>query len=275
LKISEDFFKKAEIRLNVGEGTNLERLTAKVQFTEAQSNLDVANNEFSTALSELNFDLGNPKNVKPTIKHGIEENTYNLADSLTFVDYKINIDDLYKSLVESNPEIKIAELNTDISAVEKSIAWSSILPNINLAYFKQTRDGGDFYGTSAGISIPLWFMFEQKGKIQEAKANQSISDDELQSIKNTLALKLQSAVNDYENNIQQVELYRNEILPQTDEILTTATKSYDAGEITYMEYMQAKQTSKNSQTNYINVLLNYYQSLFAIEEIVGKNIIDK
>lgn len=35
LKIAEDFSKKAEIRYNVGEGTNLERLTAKVQFTEA------------------------------------------------------------------------------------------------------------------------------------------------------------------------------------------------------------------------------------------------
>ncbi|PIP78487.1 MAG: hypothetical protein COW85_03975, partial [Ignavibacteria bacterium CG22_combo_CG10-13_8_21_14_all_37_15] len=33
LLISEDFSKKAAIRQNVGEGTNLERLTAKVQYT--------------------------------------------------------------------------------------------------------------------------------------------------------------------------------------------------------------------------------------------------
>lgn len=267
LKISEDFFKKAEIRLNVGEGTNLERLTAKVQFTEAQINLDVIKNELSTAFAELNYSIGYGKQKY--------DSTFTLADTLTFVDYKLNIEDLYKSLEESNPEIKIAELNSDISVVEKSIAWSSLLPNINLAYFKQSRDGGDFYGTSAGISVPLWFMLEQKGKIQEAKANQSISDAELQSTKNELALKLQSAVNDYENNLKQVKLYVNDVLPQTEEIFSTATKSYDAGEITYIEYMQAKQTLISSQNNYINVLLNHYQSLFGIEEIVGKNIIDK
>ena len=58
LLISEDFFKKAEIRQNVGEGTNLERLTAKVQNSEAKINIDVAKNELTTAFAELIFSLG-------------------------------------------------------------------------------------------------------------------------------------------------------------------------------------------------------------------------
>ncbi len=268
LKISEDFFKKAEIRQNVGEGTNLERLTAKVQYTEAMNNLEVAKNELTTAFAELNYSLGYGKQSY--------EAKFGLSDSLVFADHKINFDEIYKSFEETNPQVKIAELNYGIASVEKGLAWSSVLPNINISYFKQTRDGDTgFYGASFGISVPLWFMFDQRGKIQEAVANQSISESELQLTKNEVALKLKSTFTDHENNLKQVKLYVNDILPQVEEIYRIAIKSYDAGELTYLEYLQAKQTWINSRNNYINVLFNHYQSVFRIEEIAGQNIIDK
>ena len=118
-------------------------------------------------------------------------------------------------------------------------------------------------------------MFDQRGKIQEASANQSISESELQLTKNEIALKLKNAFTDHENNLKQVKLYVNDILPQAEEIYRTAIKSYDAGELTYLEYLQAKQTLISSRNNYINALFNHYQSVFRIEEIVGQNIIDK
>ncbi len=268
LVISEDFFKKAEIRQNVGEGTNLERLTAKVQYTEARNNLEVVKNELTTAFAELNYSLGYGKQSY--------ESNYELTDTLVFVDHNISIEQIYKSFEETNPQIKIAELNYGIASIEKGLAWSSILPNINLAYYKQTRDGNNgFYGASFGISVPLWFMFDQRGKIQEAVANQSISESELQLTKNEIVLKIKSAFTDHENNLKQVKLYVNDILPQAEEIYRTAIKSYDAGELTYLEYLQAKQTLINSRNNYINVLFNHYQSVFRIEEIAGQNIIDK
>jgi outer membrane protein TolC len=243
-------------------------LTAKVQYTEARNNLEVVKNELTTAFAELNYSLGYGKQSY--------ESNYELTDTLVFVDHNISIEQIYKSFEETNPQIKIAELNYGIASIEKGLAWSSILPNINLAYYKQTRDGNNgFYGASFGISVPLWFMFDQRGKIQEAVANQSISESELQLTKNEIVLKIKSAFTDHENNLKQVKLYVNDILPQAEEIYRTAIKSYDAGELTYLEYLQAKQTLINSRNNYINVLFNHYQSVFRIEEIAGQNIIDK
>ena len=268
LLISEDFSKKAAIRQNVGEGTNLERLTAKVQYTEARNNLEVVKNELTTAFAELNYSLGYGEQSY--------DSNFNLADSLVFIDHKISLEHIYKLFEETNLQIKIAELNYGIASDEKRLAWSSLLPNFSLAYFKQARDGNaGFYGASFGISVPLWFIFDQRGKIQEAVANQSISESQLQLTKNEVALKLKSAFTDHENNLKQVKLYVNDILPQAEEIYRTAIKSYDAGELTYLEYLQAKQTLISSRNNYINALFNHYQSVFRIEEIVGQNIIDK
>jgi len=268
LLISEDFSKKAAIRQNVGEGTNLERLTAKVQYTEARNNLEVVKNELTTAFAELNYSLGYGEQSY--------ESQLALTDSLIFVDHKISLEKIFKSFEDTNLQIKIAELNYGVSSDEKKLAWSSLLPNFNLAYFKQTRDGNaGFYGASFGISVPLWFMFDQRGKIQEAVANQLVSESELQLTKNEVVLKFKSAFTDHENNLKQVKLYVNDILPQAEEIYRTAIKSYDAGELTYLEYLQAKQTLISSRNNYINILFNHYQSVFRIEEIAGQNIIDK
>jgi outer membrane protein TolC len=268
LLISEDFFKKAEIRHNVGEGTNLEKLTAKVQFTEAKNSLEAARNELSISYAELYYSLGFGKQNY--------DSDCILTDSLEFLDHIINPGLVYKSLEETNPQIKIAELKSGIASVDKNLAWSSILPNINLSYFRQTRDGeSGFYGASFGISVPFWFLFEQRGKVEEAAANKSIFDSELQLTKNEVALKLKSAFNNLDNNLKQVKLYINDILPQAEEVYRSAIKSYDSGELTYFEYLQAKQILISSRNNYINALYNHYQSIFKIEEITGINVIDK
>lgn len=265
LSIAKDFSKKAEIRYNVGEGTNLERLTAKVQFTEAANNLEVAKNGLRIAFAELNFVLGYGKRT---------DEIFTLKDSLFFSEYKFSLKDLYNLSLTVNPQIKISELNVSKSSINKSLALSSLLPNFNLSYFKQTIDGNSgYYGASFGISVPLWFLFEQRGQIQEATANVNIAESELQSVKNEVYLRIQSAFNNYENDFRQVNLYLSDIIPQAEEVYRSASASYNAGEVTYIEFLQARQTLIGAHSNYINVLFNYYRSIFTLEETVGQNLL--
>lgn len=267
LRIAEDFSKKAEIRYNVGEGTNLERLTAKVQFTEAKNTLEVARNELQTAFAVLNFSLGYGKRT---------DEIFTLADSLTYSPSdKFTFEELYNLSLSVNQQIKISELNVRTSSINKSLAWSSLLPGFSISYFKQSRDGDNgFYGASFGISVPLWFLFENRGQIQETSANVNIAESELQLIKNDVYLRLKSAFNDYENDLRQVNLYISDILPQAEEVYRSAKASYDAGDITYIEFLQARQTLISANNNYVNVLFGYYRSIFTLEETVGQNLFE-
>ena len=103
-------------------------------------------------------------------------------------------------------------------------------------------------------------------------ANESISEALLQQTKNEIRLKLKNAYTSYINNKQQIKTYNDDILPQTEEVYRTAIKSYDAGELSYLEYMQVKQLVITARENYITALFNYNNSLFELEEIIGKNI---
>jgi len=258
LQIAKEFADKAEIRFNSGEGTNLEKLTARVQFSETQNKVEQALTDINTANANLEFIMGT------------SGGTYILTDSLAFSKYNISLQELTQIASQANQRIISAELNTQSASAEKGLAWSSLFPAFTVSYMKQARSGNkDYYGASLGISVPIWFMFDQKGKIQEASANLSIAETGLRLIKDEVNLKIKNAFNGYGNNLKQVKLYIDEILPQSEEIYRTALASYDTGEISYLEYLQAQQTLINARSNYIDILLNYNLALTALEEAVG------
>jgi outer membrane protein, heavy metal efflux system len=265
LKIAEDFYKKAEIRFNFGEGNNLEKLTAKVQFTEAKNNNEIQKNLLRSAYTELISALGlNSINDNPK---------YNLTDSLTYHHYEISLEGLYKNAQSANPEFRIGELSLQSAATSQKLAWSSLLPSFNISYSKQTLDNDpDYYGASLGISIPLWFLFDQRGQIQESNANVLMAEADRQSVNISINLKINNAFNDFKNADKQVQMYIEDILPQSEEIYRVASKSYEAGEISYLEYLQSKQTLINSKNNYIGALLAFNLAICSLEQAVGISI---
>jgi outer membrane protein TolC len=265
ISVARDFVKKAEVRHAVGEGTNLEKLTAKVNYTEALNNVEVSKSHLITALAELNLAMGYGKG---------ETRDYRLTDTLAFVPGDFTLDKLLDDAEAVHPQLKVNTLRVDSYSREKSLAWSSLLPNFNLAYFnKQVQgDGKGYYGASISIGVPLWFMLDHRGKIKEAAANVSIAESELRMARNAVHAKTRTAFAEFKQEEQQVRLYLQEVLPQSEEIFRTAVKSYEAGEITYLEFLQAQQTLINSRGNYINALLSYNLSIVAIEEAIGKTI---
>jgi outer membrane protein TolC len=265
LSIAEDFVKKAEIRFSVGEGTNLERLTARVQHAEARNLCEVRSNRLVSAFAALGFALGHGKGAA---------SGYQLTDTLGCGPFNFTDGDLTEDAVRYNPQLKISRLRTGSLSAERALAWSGVLPEVNIGFFtKQVRgDARDYYGASLGISVPVWFMLDQRGKIQEASANAAAAAFDLRTAENTVVLKTNGALSEFRNAERQVALYRKEILPQADEIFRTASKSYEAGEITYIEFLQAQQTIITARSCFVDALLAYNLSVVSLEEAIGKTI---
>jgi heavy metal efflux system protein len=263
--IAQDFVRKAEVRHSVGEGTNLEKLTAKVNYTEAMNNVGIQKNHLAAAFSELNFALGYGKG---------ESKTYQMTDTLAIVPCNFTLEQLSNDAAAANPLLKANKLRVDSYALEKSLAWSGLLPNFNLAYFnKQVKDdAAGYYGAAISIGVPLWFMMDQRGKIIEASSNAAAARADLKTINNSIHTRTQAAFVEFKHEESQVRLHVEEILPQAEEVFRTAAKSYEAGEITYIEFLQAQQTLINARGSYAGALLSYNLSIVAIEEAVGKTL---
>jgi cobalt-zinc-cadmium resistance protein CzcA len=115
-------------------------------------------------------------------------------------------------------------------------------------------------------------MLDQRGRIKEASSNVSAAESELQTANNAVHAKTQAAFAEFKHEEKQVQLYVKDILPQAEEVFRTAAKSYEAGEITYIEFLQAQQTLVNSKGSYAEALLSYNLSIVTIEEAIGKTV---
>ena len=263
--IAEEFARKSSIRRTVGEGTMLEQLTANVQRTQAQNALETAANELRIASNELELHLG--------IHRDSMRGELTLADSVVRKPHSLTLEQLNQIASVSNTQLRGSSTQRDIASAGYSLAWSSLLPNFSASYFRQTRDGiSGLYGVSLSVSVPLWFLFDQRGQIQSASANFSIAEYELLRTQNSVAVAVKTAFYETLNNERQLELFHTEILPQAAEILRTAKASFDAGDITYLEFLQARQTVVQARASYIDVLFSYNVAMARLEQTIGKTL---
>jgi cobalt-zinc-cadmium efflux system outer membrane protein len=265
LRIAVDFEQKASIRHAVGEGTNLEQLTARVQKTQAQSELESSQNELGKAVNELHFALGRGT-PQP-------EKEFLLVDSLKYRSFDYEIDSMLARAYGSNSQLQAAAFRMDAAADNRGIAWSSLLPSFNASYAGyRYAAGATAYGVALGISVPVWFLFDQRGRIQEATAAYSKAEAELSARRNLVDAQVRNAVLDVRNADRQVRLYQEELLPQAEEIHRVAVSSYQAGESTYLEFLQARQTLISVRATSIEALLKYQSAVARLEYSVGMPI---
>ncbi|TSA19470.1 TolC family protein [bacterium] len=263
--VAEDFAKKSAARRDLGEGTHLEQLTASVQRSQALNAVQTAISELRIAMDELGLLLGK--------RRGPPNNEFMLTDSMTYAPESISLEQYLEMAKASNTQLRASSLRRDIASTGYSLAWSSLLPSFSASYFRQTRDGvSGLYGASLGISVPLWFLFDQRGQIQTASAELSIAEHELGFAEDSVTVAVRTAYYEKLNSERQLRLYQTGILPESDEILRAAKASYNAGEITYLEFLQAKQTVLQARSSYIDVFLAYNIARARLEQIVGRRL---
>ncbi len=265
-KLADEFLDKSKFRYDVGEGTHLEYMTAKVQSAESANTKDIVRNDLQNSYSELIYLLG--------FGNSNETPKYTITDSLS-IDKISNRIALSPDTAISSPAIEIARSEVRVAQKEMELAEASYWPGLNISYAFQNRDDKNFSGFGIGISVPLWFMFEQKGKTNEATAKAIAAEYELNQMRNSISTGFAVAFGEYEKSYKQVLLYKNDIVPQAEEVFRTASAGYDAGENTYLEYIQAKQLLTASRNNFIDAVYNCYLSIFMLESISGQNLLMK
>ncbi len=74
------------------------------------------------------------------------------------------------------------------------------------------------------------------------------------------------------NSEKQILLFSNTLIPESEEIFRVANASYRIGEITYIEFLQAKQTLITTKESYISALRDYNLNLIELEKSIGRKL---
>lgn len=242
------FLKNAELRFKTGESGNIEVISAKAKVKEIETQKAQIDYDLAIYQKQFQYFLNSEENIIPNDKVVFKyENTTKNTSKVENI-----VTEYYQQ------QISVYQKEANTFKAQK-------MPKLGLGYFAQSIDTKTlFQGFTAGLQIPLF------GNVNSAKAKASaisISQSELELQKSKLTLKLQNQQLQDELDKQKkgLDYYQNEGLQFAEQIINTAQKSYENGDMSYFTYISFLNQAIDIKKQYAETLNSYNQSAIQLQ----------
>lgn len=247
--IYQDFQRAARILYEVEETSKLEFLAASNQVKQISLQKEQSKYDYIAAISRLNLWL--------------------MSDTLFTV--SSNSDDnwtkpsLLLDSIIAHPILLMAEQRVNVSEAERKAASRNLLPKLNAQYGIQEVGGqSGFYQYQLGINIPLFFL-PQQGKIQSAKIQTQIAEQDYLQTQFELKADYQTDLQEYKKWLASWQFYENESLSLAREQREGAIFAYKEGAIDYVTFIQNLKESIQIEMDALKSMDQYLKSKFQLE----------
>jgi len=255
------------IRLKNGEATGIDALQSSLEARSQQTEVYQSLADMQSNLIDLMFLQG--KRFSDTLDYP--------ADNFPYKQRDLNLSELINKAVQNRADLLVAIKNKEVSeknlnllkanrafefSLETGYSYNSIVKN-------EIAPAPAFNGLSAGISFPIKFSNLNRGSLQAAdlavKQSQTIYEEtELQITSEVL----QAYCNFIVQN-KKVEHYNLGLVGDADKILQGRIYSYQHGESSLVDVLNAQRTYIGLQLNYIEALFEYTAALIELERAAG------
>ena len=242
----------ATIKFQQGETNRLELMAAETRLREFQQKRIALEADQKTAYQNLAYWINEPSEFEIEGK-----------ESLTMESSAAGLD------LSKNPTIELLAEQVQHGKLLTGVEQERLKPDLRFGITSQSIEkvGGQNF-VQAGLAIPI-FMKGQKAKIASAK----LQEEAFVSQK----IQTESAIQtDYKNAEAAVAKYRASLvyftttaLPQAALLEKTALKSYQQGEIEYVEMLQNTQQAWQIRESYIQEVNAYNQAIITRQTIIG------
>jgi cobalt-zinc-cadmium efflux system outer membrane protein len=254
--LSQQFVDKADIRRQVGEYPAIEMVRTRVELARAQNELQNVESAFESTKARLNAVLGRSADAQIIA-----------SDSLVYQSIDLSLFDIKQQAQSNHPQLREADARVGAANNLRKLAWGTLLPSIEISGFQQNIEGKpEFYGAEIGFSVPLWFAFRQRGEIEYATASLASEESQRTQIRLQLLADIEAAYSSFKAAKSQLENFATTLLNQADEVYRIALRSYEEGEVGYLQLLEAQQTLIEVRQSHIEVLANYNIALAALEK---------
>lgn len=240
--IYREFHRIASLRVQTGAANRVEVLTLQSKWDEYELLL----NQIKIENDNLNkrFQLLLNTNEPITAQEGLSISSYSPHIDLT-----------------TNPLILQSQQAIAIENAKVDALKAEVNPSFSVGYAAQYfNEGGWLSSPQLGVTIPL-FNSQANRRIAAQKMQIDIGnyqyESQLQQIKQD-QIEIHNTLSMYKTG---VEFYKNQIENVNSEIISTSQLNYQAGEITYIELLNALQLMATHNKNYWEQILAYNKAV--------------
>ncbi len=264
-----DFVNASATRYKAGEAKQIEKTTAETKRGEI--NLLLKQNETDIANAYASLKAWMNSNDDFTV---LSTGFYKPLSVAVLAD---------SSMIANNPTVKVLYQNAVIAEQNKKVEKAQGLPDFKIGYSNQsiigfqTINGQDKYFSgrkrfnvgNIGIAIPLTFG-ATKARIKSLDYQKQAYETTAQNRQKQIAVQLQNALQQYNQYLLQYNYYINQAMPNAKAIVESAKLGFRTGDIDYVEYLLALQTSTDIELNYLQSILQLNQSVITINYLTNK-----
>ncbi len=265
LRILQDLHKAVYTKFETGMANGIDLLNVELQVDEAMNDLEQSNWILHKARYSLFFVMG----------LAVEDQSYSILFTDTLYAPDIKIDEINAL---ARQEIQPAYLATqhELSAASFLLkeAKSNLLPDIRINLYQQNLGSGFKYrGFEVGLTIPLWYPLEYKGKINTSITRREEILWKQNEIKLDMKRQIEHAWHNYEVSRNIVKLYIESMKSRAERLQSMSLRAYQLGEIDLLHLLNAQQTFIAGEQRYLAAMRDYYLQLIALEKFLEVDLV--
>jgi len=244
--------KAATLKFKQGETNKLEQVAAEARLREFQQKEISLSTDIQNSYRSLAYWMNHQESF--SIK-GEEKLTLGINSNL--------------GSVQNSPTIQLLEEQVAHGKLLTEVEKQKLKPDLKFGLTNQSIEnvGGQNF-IQAGLNIPI-FTKGQKAKVAAAEKQSLANESQLLQNKTQLATEINNLRAQQEKYQNSLRYFTTTALPQADLLETTALKSYQQGEIEYVEMLQNTQSAWSIRENYLLEVQNNNQNIIQIETILG------
>lgn len=242
-------------RVELGESRESDRLKTNVEWMRQQSALAIAERE-AVAAEALVRTLAVEPLPDPLVIRGQAWPPLPAIDEATL-----------KARLDLNPGLRSARADADRQMALLSLARAGRIPNLDVTFFRGREFDKNFTGLSFGVKVPLWNA--NRGEIARAQAAVSLSIAFAARVRLDVETEIELRRKDVEIAARLAESLDKEILPAATETLRLVRFSYEEGETSLLDLLDAQRTLRETQREATQARLTLALAVAEIQRLVG------
>jgi cobalt-zinc-cadmium efflux system outer membrane protein len=254
-------------RLKAGDIGETDFTQSRLDELQSQSDLLKAQDDAQTARLALCTFLGRQRGQTVLVPHG----------QLELKPHPLELSQLLVNALLNRPDLVALRHTRDSAVSGIDFAKASRMPDVDvgLAYDYTTASQNKVNPSPSdgqlalSLSLPLPLWNNQRAEIRTARFTAEQAEKTLQSAELKAEVQLRQNFSTYQFMCARVQKYQSELLKGADDVLAAKRFSYEHGQTTLLDLLDAQRNDNDIHQGYTDALADQAKALLELERAAG------
>jgi len=272
INLIEQWIGQMEAKFKTGQSSYPDLIKAQIAQLKLEDNLKslldqrkVLTDKFKALLNTKNISI---VETPSTIKTELTDTSRNYTEQIK----------------ENNPELQNSDYTVELQKKSIKLSRLNYYPDfgIGVDYIftgdkytsssaKVSESGKDPVVLKFSLSLPIWWG-KNRSQIKTAKFQHQAALDKKQDLENQLSAELSDILNKIQDNYRKIELYQNELIPKSEQLLQVTETAYMNGKSDFLSLIDAQRNHLELELILKKARAEYLKTRADLEKLIGRTL---